>query len=138
VPLDKAEVKRVGTQGTIVATAIMVTKSLEAAAELAKEGIDLEVIDLRSLRPIDVPAIVASVSKTHRLMCVYEGVKTLGIGAEVAAAIAESDAFDFLDAPIIRLGGAEVPLPYNPELEKAAVPQVADIIAGGRRLVKGR
>jgi pyruvate dehydrogenase E1 component beta subunit len=138
VPLDKAEVRRVGTQGTIVASAIMVTKALDAAAELAKEGIDLEVIDLRSLRPIDVPAIVASVSKTHRLMCVYEGVKTLGIGAEVAAAIAESDAFDFLDAPIIRLGGAEVPLPYNPELEKAAVPQVPDIIAAGRRLVRGR
>jgi pyruvate dehydrogenase E1 component beta subunit len=138
VPLDKAEVRRVGTQGTIVATAIMVTKSLEAASELAKEGIDLEVIDLRSLRPIDVPAIVKSVSKTHRLMCVYEGVKTLGIGAEVSAAIAESDAFDFLDAPIIRLGGAEVPLPYNPELEKAAVPQVPDIIAAARRLVRGR
>jgi pyruvate dehydrogenase E1 component beta subunit len=138
VPLDKAEVRRVGTQATIVATAIMVTKSLEAAAELAKEGIDLEVIDLRSLRPIDVPAIVKSVSKTHRLMCVYEGVKTLGIGAEISAAIAESEAFDFLDAPIVRLGGAEVPLPYNPELEKAAVPQVADIIAAGRRLVKGR
>jgi pyruvate dehydrogenase E1 component beta subunit len=138
VPLNKAEVRRVGTQGTIVATAIMVIKALEAAAELAKEGIDLEVIDLRSLRPIDVPAIVASVSKTHRLMCVYEGVKTLGIGAEVSAAIAESDAFDFLDAPIIRLGGAEVPLPYNPDLEKAAVPQVPDIIAAGRRLVKGR
>jgi pyruvate dehydrogenase E1 component beta subunit len=138
VPLDKAEVKRVGTHGTIVATAIMVTKALEAAAELAKEGIDLEVIDLRSLRPIDVPAIVASVSKTHRLMCIYEGVKTLGIGAEVAAAIAESDAFDFLDAPIIRLGGADVPIPYNPELEKAAVPQVADIITAGRRLAKGR
>ncbi len=138
VPLDKAETKRVGKDGTIVATAIMVVKALEAAAELAKEGIDLEVIDLRSLRPIDVPAIVASVTKTHRLMCVYEGVKSLGIGAEISAAIAESDAFDFLDAPIIRLGGAEVPIPYNPELEKAAVPQVADIVAAGRRLVRGR
>ena len=138
VPLDKAETKRVGKDGTIVATAIMVVKALEAAAELAKEGIDLEVIDLRSLRPIDVPAIVASVTKTHRLICVYEGVKSLGIGAEISAAIAESDAFDFLDAPIIRLGGAEVPIPYNPELEKAAVPQVADIVAAGRRLVRGR
>lgn len=138
VPLDKAETKRVGKDGTIVATAIMVVKALEAAAELAKEGIDLEVIDLRSLRPIDVPAIVASVTRTHRLMCVYEGVKSLGIGAEISAAIAESDAFDFLDAPIIRLGGAEVPIPYNPELEKAAVPQVADIVAAGRRLVRGR
>ncbi len=138
VPLNKAVTRRKGTDGTIVATGMMVIKSLDAAAELAKEGIDLEVIDLRSLRPIDVPAIVESVSRTHRLLCVYEGVKTLGIGAEVSAAIAESEAFDFLDAPIIRLGGAEVPLPYNPELEKAAVPQVPDIIAAGRRLVRGR
>jgi pyruvate dehydrogenase E1 component beta subunit len=138
VPLDKSEVRRTGRDGTIVASAIMVIKALEAASELAKEGIDLEVIDLRSLRPLDMPAIIASVTRTHRLMCVYEGVKTLGIGAEVSAAIAESDAFDFLDAPIIRLGGAEAPLPYNPILEKAAVPQVADIVAAGRRLVRGR
>jgi pyruvate dehydrogenase E1 component beta subunit len=138
VPLNKSVTRRKGKDGTIVATGIMVLKSLEAAEQLAAEGIDLEVIDLRSLRPIDVPAIVESVSRTHRLMCVYEGVKTLGIGAEVSAAIAESEAFDFLDAPIIRLGGAEVPLPYNPELEKAAVPQVPDIIAAGRRLIKGR
>lgn len=138
VPLNKAVTRRTGKDGTVVATGIMVMKSLEAAEQLATEGIDLEVIDLRSLRPIDVPAIVESVSRTHRLMCVYEGVKTLGIGAEVSAAIAESEAFDFLDAPIIRLGGAEVPLPYNPDLEKAAVPQVPDIVAAGRRLIKGR
>jgi pyruvate dehydrogenase E1 component beta subunit len=137
VPLNQSEIRRAGKDVTIVATGIMVHKSLEAATQLASEGIDAEVIDLRSLRPLDIPAIVASVKKTHKLLVVYEGVKTLGIGAEVSAAIAESEAFDFLDAPIMRLGGAEVPLPYNPELEKAAVPQVPDIAAMTRRLVQG-
>ena len=137
VALDKAVTRRVGTHLTVVATGIMVHKSLEAAEVLAKEGIELEVIDLLSLRPIDTASIIASVKKTHKLISVYEGVKTLGIGAEISAAIAESDAFDFLDAPIMRLGGAEVPMPYNPELEKSAVPQVAGIIDACRRLVKG-
>ena len=77
-------------------------------------------------------------SRTTRLLCVYEGVKTLGIGAEVSALIAESEAFDRLDAPILRLGGAECPVPYNPALEKAAVPQVADIVDAARRLVRGQ
>ena len=80
---------------------------------------------------------LASVKKTSRLMCVYEGVKTLGIGAEISAAIAESDAFDYLDAPILRLGGAESPIPYSPVLEKAAVPQIDDIVAAARRLARG-
>ena len=82
--------------------------------------------------------IIDSVKKTSRLACVYEGVKTLGIGAEISARIAESEAFDYLDAPILRLGGAESPIPYNPELEKAAVPQVPGIIEGLRNLVRGR
>jgi pyruvate dehydrogenase E1 component beta subunit len=116
----------------------MVHKSLEAAATLAAEGIDVEVIDLRTLRPIDTATIIESVKKTSRLACVYEGVKTLGIGAEISARIAESEAFDYLDAPILRLGGAESPIPYNPELEKAAVPQVPGIIEGLRNLVRGR
>jgi acetoin:2,6-dichlorophenolindophenol oxidoreductase subunit beta len=137
VPINKSETRRIGRDVTIVASGIMVHKSLEAATQLESEGIDAEVIDLRSLRPLDIPAIAASVKKTHKLLIVYEGVKTLGIGAEVSAAIAESDAFDFLDAPIMRLGGAEVPLPYNPELEKAAVPQVPDIVTMVRRLVQG-
>ena len=138
VPIGKAEVRRYGTHVTIVATAIMVHRALDAAAELAKEGIDAEVIDLRSLRPMDTGTIIESVKKTGKLMCVYEGVKTLGIGAEVSAAIAESDAFDYLDAPILRLGGAECPIPYNPELEKTAVPQVDTILNGARSLVGGR
>jgi pyruvate/2-oxoglutarate/acetoin dehydrogenase E1 component len=136
VPIGKAETRRQGRDATIVATAIMVHKSLDAAAQLAEEGIDVEVIDLRSLRPMDTPAIIESVKKTSRLLCVYEGVKTLGIGAEISAAIVESDAFDYLDAPVMRLGGAEAPLPYNPDLEKAAVPQVPDIVAAVRKLVR--
>ena len=113
-------------------------KSLDAAAELAAEGVDLEIIDLRSLRPIDTPTIVASVKKTSRLICVYEGVKTLGIGAEISALIAESEAFDYLDAPILRMGGMETPIPYNPQLEKSVVPQADTIAVGIRNLVRGR
>jgi pyruvate/2-oxoglutarate/acetoin dehydrogenase E1 component len=138
VPLGKAIVRREGSDATVVATSIMVHRALEAAEALMSEEINLEVIDLRSLRPLDTQTIVESVQKTNRLMSVYEGVKTLGIGAEISAMIAESEAFDFLDAPIVRLGGAECPLPYNPVLEKAAVPQTSDIIEAARNLVKGR
>ena len=138
VPIGTAEIKRHGRDLTIVATSIMVHRALDAASALAEEEIDAEVIDLRSLRPMDTATIIASVKRTSRLICVYEGVKTLGIGTEISAAIAESEAFDYLDAPIIRLGGAEAPLPYNPELEKAAVPQVADIVAAARAVVRAR
>lgn len=137
-PIGKAAIMRAGKDLTIVATAIMVHKALDAAAQLAAEGIDAEVIDLRTIRPMDRETVLASVRKTGRLLCVYEGVKTLGVGAEVSAMVAESDAFDFLDAPIIRLGGAECPIPYNPELEKAVVPQVADILGAARNLAKAR
>lgn len=137
VPIGKAAVRREGRDLTIVGSSIMALRTAAAAQKLAEEGIDAEVIDLRSLRPIDFDTIAASVRKTHRLMVVYEGVKTMGIGAEISAMIAESDAFDFLDAPIVRLGGAEVPLPYNPVLEKAAVPQEEDILAAARRLARG-
>ena len=138
VPIGKAEIRRIGTHVTIVATSIMVHKSLEAAAKLHEEGIEAEVIDLRTIRPIDKHTVIESVKKTSRLICVYEAVKTLGIGAEISAMVAESDAFDCLDAPIIRLGGKDSPIPYNPELEKAAVPQVADIIEAARALVQGK
>lgn len=137
-PIGKAEIRRTGRDVTVVASGVMVQRALDAAAELAGDGIEAEVIDLRSLRPIDLPTIIESVKRTGRLVCVYEGVKTLGIGAEISAAVAESEAFDYLDAPIVRLGGAEAPLPYNPELEKASVPQVATILAAVRDLVKGR
>lgn len=137
VPIGTAEIRRAGQDLSIVATSIMVQRALEAAEILAGEGIAAEVIDLRSLRPMDGSVLIDSVKRTGRLLTVYEGVKTLGIGAEVSALIAESEAFEFLDAPILRLGGAEAPLPYNPELEKAAVPQVDDIAAAARKLARG-
>jgi pyruvate dehydrogenase E1 component beta subunit len=137
-PIGKAAVMREGKDLTIVATSIMVHKALDAAETLAAEGIDAEVIDLRTIRPMDRDTVLASVRKTGRVVCVYEAVKTLGVGAEVSAMVAESDAFDYLDAPIIRLGGAECPIPYNPELEKAVVPQVPDILEAARNLAKGR
>ncbi|MDQ7248832.1 alpha-ketoacid dehydrogenase subunit beta [Dongia sedimenti] len=138
VPIGKAIVRRAGTGISIVATSIMVHRALEAAEILSGEGIDAEVIDLRTLRPIDTATIIASVKKTGRLACVYEGVKTLGMGAEISAMIAESEAFDYLDAPILRLGGAEAPIPYNPVLEKASVPQTEVIVARVRDLLQGR
>ncbi len=136
VAIGKAAVRRAGRDLTIVGSSIMAIRAVAAAARLAAENIDAEVIDLRSLRPIDLTTIAGSVRKTHRLLIVYEGVKIMGIGAEISAMIAESDAFDFLDAPIARLGGADAPLPYNPVLEKAAVPQEDDIVAAARRLVR--
>ncbi|WP_311771967.1 alpha-ketoacid dehydrogenase subunit beta [Burkholderia sp. Bp9031] len=137
-PIGKAVVRREGRDVTIVATSIMTVRSLEAADALQQEGIDVEVIDLRSIRPIDREAIIASVRKTSRLVCVYEGVQQLGIGAEIASIVCESDAFDYLDAPIVRLGGSDCPLPYNPQLEKAAVPQVPDIVEAVRHIVGRR
>jgi pyruvate dehydrogenase E1 component beta subunit len=137
-PIGKAEIRRAGTHVTIVATSIMVHKALAAAEELAADGIEAEVIDLRTVRPMDRETVLASVRKTGRLLSVYEGVKTLGVGAEISAMVAESDAFDYLDAPVMRLGGAESPIPYNPELEKAVVPQIPGIVAAVTDLVKGR
>jgi acetoin:2,6-dichlorophenolindophenol oxidoreductase subunit beta len=138
IPLGKADVKREGTDVTIVATAIMVHKALEAAAELQKEGISVEVIDPRTIVPLDEETIVESVKKTGRLIVVHEAVKRGGIGGEIASMIAESEAFDYLDAPIKRLGGLAIPIPYNPTLEKAAIPQVPDIIAAVKETVKNK
>lgn len=132
IPLGKADIKREGTDVTIVATAIMVHRALEAAEELEKEGISAEVVDPRTLVPLDTETIIQSVSKTSRLVVVHEAVKRGGYGAEIASMIAESEAFDYLDAPIKRLGGASSPIPYNPELEKMHVPQVPDIIQAAK------
>jgi pyruvate dehydrogenase E1 component beta subunit len=136
VPIGKAAIRREGTDLTIVGSSIMARKAEAAAERLASDGISAEVVDLRSIRPIDFTTIAESVRKTHRLLVVYEGVKTMGIGAEISAMIAESEVFDFLDAPIIRLGGADAPIPYNPVLEKAAVPQEDDIVAAATNLVR--
>lgn len=137
-PIGEAAVRRAGRDVTIAATSLMVHKALDAATTLAEDGIEAEVIDLRTIRPMDREIVLNSIRKTGRLMTVYEGVKTLGVGAEVSAMVAESDAFDFLDAPIVRLGGAECPIPYNVELEKAVVPQTPDILHAGLELVRGR
>ncbi len=136
VPLGSAATRREGSSLTVVATSIMVTRALEAAGLLAGEGIELEVIDLRSLKPYDAPTIISSVSKTGRLLVVHEAPLVGGFGGEIAAMIAQSPAFAYLEAPIVRLGGADVPIPYNPRLEKAAVPQVEDIVAAARRLAR--
>ncbi|KRF46428.1 pyruvate dehydrogenase [Bacillus sp. Soil531] len=136
IPLGKADIKREGKDVTIVATAIMVHKALEAATELEKEGIDVEIIDPRTIVPLDEEAIIESVKKTGRLIVVHEAVKRGGFGGEIASMIAESEAFDYLDSPIKRLGGLAVPIPYNPTLEKAVVPQVPDIIEAVKETVR--
>lgn len=136
LPLQSAEVKRQGTDLTIVAYSIMVPRALEAAEQLSAEGIDVEVVDLRCLKPLDTDTIIRSVSKTGRVLIAHEAPITGGFGGEVAAVIAGSDAFDYLDAPIRRLAGRDVPIPYNRNLERAAVPQVEDIIVAARALAQ--
>ncbi len=138
IPLGKADIKREGKDLTIIATSIMVQRSLQAAEELAKEGIDVEIVDPRTLRPLDTETIVSSVKKTGKVLIVHEAVKTGGFGGELAAVIAESEAFGYLDAPILRLAGREVPIPYNRNLELKAVPQVEDIIEKARELANLR
>jgi pyruvate dehydrogenase E1 component beta subunit len=135
-PLSQSEVKRSGRDLTIVATSLMVVRVLEAAVKLAEEGIEVEVVDPRTLKPLDAEPIVRSVCKTGRVLIVHEACKTGGFGGELAAVIAESEAFDYLDAPIRRLAGLDIPVPYNRELERRMVPQVDDIIAAARRLVR--
>lgn len=136
LPIGVADVKREGKDITVVATGIMVHKALEAAETLQAEGIDIEVVDPRTLVPLDKQTIVHSVMKTGKAIVVTEAVKRSGFSAELASVIAESESFDFLDAPIVRLAGKEVPIPYQPELEKSAVPQVEDILTACRELVE--
>ncbi len=137
IPLQSAEVKRQGTDLTIVAYSIMVPRALEAAEKLsAEEGIEVEVVDPRSLNPLDTEPIIRSVCKTGRVLIAHEAPITGGFGGELAAVIAGSEAFDFLDAPIRRIAGRDVPIPYNRNLERAAVPQVEDIIVAARALAQ--
>ena len=125
--IGKAAVVREGTDVTIVAFSIMVGKALQAADELAAQGISAEVIDLRTLRPLDTETIVESVKKTNRCVSVEEGWPAAGIGSEIAAIIMEH-AFDYLDAPVARVAGVDVPLPYAANLEKLALPQASHIV----------
>ncbi len=126
VPIGKARVVLPGRDDPIAAFSIMVGKALEAAEALAAEGIEAEVIDLRSVRPLDTETVVASVRKTNRLVTAEEGWPLAGIGSELAARMME-DAFDWLDAPVKRVCGADVLMPYAANLEQLALPQPADI-----------
>ena len=134
IPFGRAEIKRAGTDVTIVATGLMVSKSLAAADLLAAEGIGAEVVDPRTLVPLDKATIIESVKKTGRLVVVHEAVKRCGFGAEIAGIIAE-EAFDYLDGPIKRVAGRNVPIAFNEVLEKKAVPDVEDIATAARSLV---
>jgi pyruvate dehydrogenase E1 component beta subunit len=128
VPIGKAKIVREGTDITIVAFSIMVGKALAAAETLAEQGISAEVIDLRTIRPLDTETVLASVKKTSRLVTCEEGFPFAGVGAEIAMQVMEH-AFDWLDAPIARVTGKDVPMPYAANLEKLALPQIEDIVA---------
>jgi len=134
IPLGVADVKRPGRHATVVATSLMVKKSLEAAEQLAAEGIEVEVVDPRTLKPLDIDTIAASVRKTGRLLVVHEACKTGGVAGEIIASVLE-ECFDYLDAPPARVCGEDVPIPFAPELEQRAVPDVPRIKAGVYRLL---
>jgi len=133
VPIGSADVKREGTDVSIVTYGAMVHKALEAAEALAQRGVSAEVVDLRTVYPLDQETILRSIEKTSRALVLYESYRFLGIGAEVAAVIAE-EAFEHLDAPVVRLAPPNVPVPFSPPLEDAFLPQVADIEAAVDRL----
>lgn len=133
IPLGKAKVEKEGTDCTIVTFSKMVGHSLDVAKNLEKEGISVEVINLRTLRPLDRDAIINSVKKTNRIVAVEEGWPQCGITSEIAAIVMESEAFDYLDAPLERVTGADVPMPYAIPLEKLALPQIEDITAAVNR-----
>jgi pyruvate dehydrogenase E1 component beta subunit len=131
VPIGKAKVARPGNDVTIVAWSMGMTYALKAAEELAKDHIDAEVIDLRTLKPMDTEAIIESVKKTGRIVTVEEGWRQSGVGAEIAAAVTEQ-AFDWLDAPVTRVTGKDVPMPYAANLEKLALPSVAEVVEAAK------
>jgi pyruvate dehydrogenase E1 component beta subunit len=136
IPFGQADVKREGRDVTVVATAAMVHKALAAADELAQEGIEIEVVDPRTLSPLDGEGIIASVKKTHRLVIVHEEVRQAGSGAEIAA-IAAEEAFDYLDAPIKRVAAPFTPVPFSPALEGEFIPNEAQIVTAVRQVTGG-
>jgi pyruvate dehydrogenase E1 component beta subunit len=131
IPIGKARIVRSGKDVTLISWSNGMTYALKAADELAKEGIEAEVIDLRTLRPMDTETIIASVKKTGRAVTVEEGWQQSGVGAEIAARIMEH-AFDYLDAPVARVSGKDVPMPYAANLEKLALPNVAEVVAAAK------
>ncbi len=134
VPLGKADIKRQGDDVTIVAYSIMIPRALQAAKQLAEEGISVEVVDLRTLVPLDIECVADSVRKTHRVIVAHEAVRRGGYGAELAATITE-ECFDELDAPVIRVAAENVPTPFSPPLDKFVTPQVEDLILSAQTLV---
>jgi pyruvate dehydrogenase E1 component beta subunit len=137
VPIGKADIKRTGSDITLVTYSRALGLALEAANQLANEGISAEVIDLRSLRPLDMETVVTSVKKTNHVIMIEEGWRSYGVGAEIAAQIQEL-AFDYLDHPIERIAGREVPLPYATNLERAAIPHAVDVVERAKWMLSNR
>jgi 2-oxoisovalerate dehydrogenase E1 component beta subunit len=135
VPLGKATVRRPGRDVTVVTFGALVYTALEAATQLNAQGVDVEVVDLRTLAPIDTETVLASVAKTSRCIVLYEANRTGGIGGEIAAVVAE-EGFEYLDAPIVRLASHDVLTPYSPPLESAFMPSVAQVVAAAKRVVE--
>ena len=135
IPLGQANVLRSGRDATVIAVGRMVPEAMTAAGELAEEGAEVEVIDVRTVQPLDSPAILESIRRTNRALVVHEAVTFGGIGAEIAAQIQE-EAFDYLDAPVLRLGAPFAPVPFSPVLERAYIPDSNRIVAGVRRLLE--
>jgi pyruvate dehydrogenase E1 component beta subunit len=135
IPIGQSKVQREGKDVTVVTYSKGLELSMKAAEELAKEGIQIEVVDLRTLRPLDMGPVLESFKKTNRAVVVEEGWKSFGVGSEIASRIYEQ-AFDYADAPILRVAQKEVPLPYNRTLEQAALPQVEDVIAAVKEVMK--
>jgi pyruvate dehydrogenase E1 component beta subunit len=134
--IGEAKVLREGSDLTIAAYSIMAIRALEAAGTLADEGIDAEVIDMRTVKPLDLATVRTSVRKTGRLMVTHEAPTPVGVGAEIVAGVVESDALDYLLAPIRRVCGKDVPMPYARELERSVIPQTGDVAEAARELMK--
>jgi pyruvate dehydrogenase E1 component beta subunit len=134
LPIGKSKIQRPGNDVTIITYSKMLEISLRAADQLAKEGIEAEVIDLRTLRPLDMEPVLESFKKTNRAVIVEEGWRSFGVGSEVESRIYE-EAFDFVDAPVQRVAQKEVPLPYNRSLEQMALPQVEDVVSAVKEVV---
>ncbi|MBI9103810.1 MAG: alpha-ketoacid dehydrogenase subunit beta [Spirochaetales bacterium] len=135
IPLGKADIKREGKDVTIITYGRMVQRSLKVAEDLAKEGVDVEVVDIRTLVPLDKETLINSAKKTGKVLIVHEACQTGGFGGELVSVVVDSDAFFYLDAPVKRLGGLDVPIPYNPNLEAQVVPTEEKITAAIKSLL---
>ena len=135
IPIGKADIKREGEDVSLISYSRMVLRCLEAAELLAEEGISAEVLDLRSLNPLDMEAILASVAKTNKAVIVYEGYKNAGAGAEIAARLA-NEGFDYLDAPVKRVAGLDCPIPFSRSLERAVIPETTEIVRHVKKILR--